>query len=54
MSDVRPIGTVDDEGFVAVSPCEIEVLLGSIAWGAIAEGVDDVEGAREAEGVVEE
>jgi hypothetical protein len=54
MSDVRPIGTVDDKGFVAAAPYETEVLLVSIAWGAIAEGVDDVEGAREAEGVVEE
>jgi hypothetical protein len=26
----------------------------SVAWGAIAEGVDNVEGAREAEGVIEE
>jgi hypothetical protein len=39
MSDVRPVGTVDDEGFAAA---------------AVAEGVDDVEGAWEAEGVVEE
>jgi hypothetical protein len=31
-----------------------QVLLGSIARAAAAKGVDDVEGAREAEGVIEE
>jgi hypothetical protein len=54
MSDVRPVGIVDDEGFVAAAPCKTEVLLGSVAWGAAVEGVDDMEGAREAEGVIEE
>jgi hypothetical protein len=54
MSDVRPVGTVDDEGFAAAAPCEIEVLLGSIVWGATVEGVNDMEGAWEAEGVIEE
>jgi hypothetical protein len=54
MSDVRPVGTVDDEGFAAAAPYETEVLLGSVAWGAAIEGVNDVEGAREAEGVIEE
>jgi hypothetical protein len=54
MSDVRPVGTMDDEGFVAATPCETKVLLGSIARAAAAKGVDDVEGAREAEGVIEE
>jgi hypothetical protein len=54
MSDVRPVGTVDDEGFAAAASCETEVLLGSIVWGAIVEGVDDMEGLWEAEGVIEE
>jgi hypothetical protein len=54
MSDVRPVGTMDDEGFVAAAPYETEVLLRSIAWGAIAEGVNDMEGAQEAKGVIEE
>jgi hypothetical protein len=51
---VHPVRTVDDEGFAAAAPCETEVLLGSVVWGAAAEGVDDVEGAQEAEGVTEE
>jgi hypothetical protein len=54
MSDVHPVGTVDDEGFATATPCETDVLLGSVVRGAIAEGVDDVEGAWEAEGVIEE
>jgi hypothetical protein len=54
MSDVRVVGTVDKEGFAFAAPCKIEALLKSIPWGAVVEGVDDVEGAREAEGVVEE
>jgi hypothetical protein len=54
MSDVRLVGTVDDEGFVAAAPYKIEVLLESVAWGATVEGVDDMEGAWEAEGVIEE
>jgi hypothetical protein len=43
MSDVRSVGTVDEEGFTAPVPCKIEVLLGSVARGAIVEGVNDVE-----------
>jgi hypothetical protein len=54
MSDVRLVGTVDDEGFAAATPYETEVLLGFIARGAAVDGVDDVEGAWEAEGVIEE
>jgi hypothetical protein len=54
MSDVRLVGTVDDEGFVAATPYKIEVLLESVAWGATVEGVDDMEGAWEAKGVIEE
>jgi hypothetical protein len=53
MSDVHPIGTVDDEGFATAAPYETEVLLGSVVWGAATEGVNDVEGAWEAEGVIE-
>jgi hypothetical protein len=53
MSDVLPVETVDGEGFATAAPCEIEVLLGYVAQGA-AEGVDDVEGAREGKGVIEE
>jgi hypothetical protein len=51
---VHLVGTMDEEGFVVATPCETEALLGSIAWGVVAEGVDDVEDAREAEGVIEE
>ena len=54
MSNVHPIGTVDEEGFATAAPCKTEALLGSVAQGAIAEGVDDVEGARKAEGVIKE
>jgi hypothetical protein len=54
MSDVRPVGIVDNEGFAAATPCETEVLLGSIPLGATVEGVDNVEGAQEAECVIEE
>jgi hypothetical protein len=54
MSDVHPVGTVDDEGFAAAAPYETEALLRSVAWGAAIEGVNDVEGAWDAEGVVEE
>jgi hypothetical protein len=53
MSDVHPVGTVDEEGFAA-APHEMEALPGSIVWGAIAEGVNGIEGAREAEGVIDE
>jgi hypothetical protein len=44
----------DEEGFAASAPCRIEDLLVSEARGAGGGGVVDVEGAREAEGVVEE
>jgi hypothetical protein len=54
MSDVRPVEIVDEEGFVAPTPCKIEVLLESIARGAVIEGIDDVEGGREAEVVIKE
>jgi hypothetical protein len=54
MSDVRPVGTVDDEGFAAATPCETECLLESVAWGAVVDGVDDMGGAREAKGVINE
>jgi hypothetical protein len=54
MSDVRPVGTEDDEGFAAAAACETEVLLGSVQWGAAVEGVDNIEGVWEAEGVIEE
>jgi hypothetical protein len=39
MSDVCSVGTVDEEGFTAPVPCKIEVLLGSVARGAVVEGV---------------
>jgi hypothetical protein len=54
MSNVRPVGTVDDEGFAAAAPYETEVLLGSVVRGAAAKDVDDIKGAREAEGVIVE
>jgi hypothetical protein len=54
MSDVHPVGTVDEEGFATPAPCKTEALLGSVAWGAVVEGVDDIEGWREAEFVIEE
>jgi hypothetical protein len=54
MSDVRPVGTVDEEGFAAPVPYKTEALLGSIAQCAIVEGVDDVEGGREAKFIIEE
>jgi hypothetical protein len=54
MSDMCPVGIVDEEGFVAPTPCKIEALLGFVTRGAVVEGFDDVEGGREAEFVVEE
>jgi hypothetical protein len=54
MSDVRSVGTVDEEGFTAPVPCKIEVLLGSVAQGAVVEGVNDVEWGHEGKVVVEE
>jgi hypothetical protein len=41
MSNMQPVEMVDEEGF-AIAPCKIEALLGSIAWGAVPEGVGDV------------
>jgi hypothetical protein len=52
MADVRPVETVNEEGFA--TPYKIEVLLGSVAQGVVIEGVDNVEGGREAEVVIEE
>jgi hypothetical protein len=56
MYNVHPVGTVDEEGFPAAvaAPYKIEDLLGTIAWGAIEDGVNDVKGAWEAEGVIGE
>jgi hypothetical protein len=54
MSDVRLEGIVDEEGVAATAPYETEALLRSVAWGVVAEGVDDVEGAWEAQGVIKE
>jgi hypothetical protein len=54
MSNVCPIETVDKEGFAAPAPCRTEALLRSIGRGAVVEGVDDMEGGREAEVVIEE
>jgi hypothetical protein len=54
MSDVCPVGAMDEEGFVALAPCKTEALLGSIARGAVVEGVNNVEGGREAKFVIEE
>jgi hypothetical protein len=49
-----PIGIVDEDGFAAPATYKTEALLRSIAWGAIVEGVDDVEGGREAEFIIKE
>jgi hypothetical protein len=54
MSDVRLVEMLDEEGFTGLAPCKTEALLRSVARGAAVEGVDDVEGGREAEVVVEE
>jgi hypothetical protein len=54
MSDVRPVGTVNEEGFAAPAPYKTEALLESIVRGAIVEGVNDVEGGREVKFVIEE
>jgi hypothetical protein len=53
MSDVHPVGTVEEEGFSAAAPYKTEALLRTVARGAVAEGVDDMEGAQEAEGVID-
>jgi hypothetical protein len=54
MSDVHPVGIMDEEGFAAPAPCKTEVLLGFVVRGVVVEGVDDVEGDCEAEFIVEE
>jgi hypothetical protein len=54
MSDVCPVGTMDEEGFVAPAPYKTEALLRSVVRGAIVEGVDDVEEGHEAEFIIEE
>jgi hypothetical protein len=54
MSDVRPVGTVDEEVFTAPAPYKTEALLRSVAQGAVVEGVDNVEGGREAKFIIEE
>jgi hypothetical protein len=54
MSDVRPVGMVDEEGFAAPAPYKTEALLRSVPRGTIVEGVDDMEGGREAEFIIEE
>jgi hypothetical protein len=54
MSNVQPVRMVDEEGFATPAPCKTEALLGSIARGAVVEGVDDVEEGHEAEAVVKE
>jgi hypothetical protein len=54
MSDVRPVGTVDEEGFTAPVPCKTKALLRSIAQGVAVEGVNNVNGGCEAEFVIEE
>jgi hypothetical protein len=51
---VRPVGTVDEEGFAAPAPCKTEDLLGFVARSVAVEGVDNAEGGHEAEVVVEE
>jgi hypothetical protein len=54
MSNVHSVGMVDEEGFAAPAPCKIKALLRSVAWGAVVEGVNDVEGGHEAEFVIKE
>jgi hypothetical protein len=54
MSDVRPIGTVDEEVFATSVPCKTEALLGSVVRCAIVDGVDDVERGCESEFIIEE
>jgi hypothetical protein len=54
MFDVRPVGTVDEEGFSAPAPCKTRALLRSIAQGAVVEGVNDVEGECEAKVIIKE
>jgi hypothetical protein len=54
MSNVRPVGIVDEDGIAALVPYKTEALLGSVARGAVVEGVDDMEGGREAKFIIEE
>jgi hypothetical protein len=49
-----PVGTVDEEGFAAPTPCKTEALLKSVVRGNIVEGVNDVEGGCDAEFIIEE
>jgi hypothetical protein len=53
MSDVRLVGTVDEEVFAAPMPCKTEALLRFVAWGTVVECVDDVEGGREVEFIID-
>jgi hypothetical protein len=53
MSNVHLVGTVDDEGFAAAAPYETEVLLGSVARAAAVDGVGDMDGAWEANSVID-
>jgi hypothetical protein len=48
MSDVRLVEIVDKEDFIVPAPYKTKVLLGFVARGAVAEGVNNMEGAREA------
>jgi hypothetical protein len=48
------MATVEEEGFVVPAPCETGALLGSIAWRAVAEGVNDIQGGCETEVVIME
>jgi hypothetical protein len=51
MSDVRPVGVMEEEGLAAAAPCKIDILLISVVHGA--GGVVTVEGVRATDGVVE-
>jgi hypothetical protein len=54
MYDVRLVEMMDEEGFTAAAPYKIEALLESVVQGAVPEGVDDMEGACQAKGVIKE
>jgi hypothetical protein len=43
-----------EEGFASPAPCKTEALLRFVVCGTIVEGVNDVEGGREAEFNIEE
>jgi hypothetical protein len=53
MSNVHLVGTVDDKGFATAAPYETEVLLGSVARAAAVDGVGDMDGAWEANSVID-